>query len=68
MSGCARVNAANDCRYALATCWSHSRTVTTVFAAGRPGRDVQQHRSGGQQRGDNTQPSATNVENRGRLT
>ena len=38
MSGCSRVNAANDSRYAAATCSSHNRTVTTVRPLGSSDR------------------------------
>ena len=34
MSGCSRVNSSNDSRYAVATCSSHNRTVTTVLPVG----------------------------------
>ncbi len=38
MSGCSRVNSANDSRYAAATCSSHNRTVTTVRPPGSSDR------------------------------
>ena len=43
-SGCKRLNATSDSRYATAACSSHSRTVTTVFPRyGSADRSAERH-------------------------
>jgi len=66
MSGCARLNAANDCRYAEATCSSHSRTVTTVLPPGGLAETSNSTAVATSNAATSTNASAKSVENLGR--